>query len=1257
MLSFCSYVNWVPNSDVVVGQNRGNLCVWYHIEAPERVTVVPIKGDVEDIERSAGKTEVVVDEGMNTVSYELNDALIAFSTAVDEGDLKGACAMLERLELTGETEAMWEKLSQLALEREDILTAERCFGAVGNVAKARYLRKVNNLAQSVERETGVPGTGYAHFTVQSKLAVLNGQLARAEQLLLQQGLVEETMEMYQELHKWEQSIAVAESRQHPEVQTLKANYLQWLTETGQEEKAAELKEREGDLVFAVRLFLKGGLPARAAAVVQRYEDREQFQPALLETVASALFQYGMYEKAGLFFEKLGDAQRAMDAYRKGSAFARAVELSRRAFQGRDVVELEEMWGDYLVSHKNADAAVNHFTEAGAYLKAIQAAIDCRQWAKAAQIVETLPPAEAKPYYNRIAKHYESTRSFDEAERFYLRAGLPQDAVEMYSKANKWELAHRVATEHMTQAEVAMLYITQAHRLEAASKFKDAERLYVMVHEPDLAINMYKKNRRYEDMIRLVTSYRKDLLTETHLHLAQQLETEGSFKLAEKHYVEASDWGSAVNMYRANDMWDDAIRVAKAHGGVNASKKVAYAWAVSLGGEAGAKLLTKFGLIDQAIDYATESGAFEHAFTLANASKTDKLAEVHLKYAMYLEDEGRFEEAEAEFLKADKPREAIDMYTHQQDWASATRVAETADHGSLPDVLCAQAKALVERNEFTKAEALYVRAKKPELAVEAYKAASRWNDAQRIAKEFLPHKVAELAAEHGAFLRGDATRGATSDDALLGPAKKHEEGREFGRAIDAYLKVTVERARSHELCEGAWDKAVQLAMNHVPARIAEVINTVSKRLVEIGKHDQAAELYEGIDQHREAIDIYMAGGLWDQARSLARSAVPGYAKEVEARHKEHLKGAGNAVDLVQGGNVSEGLEAYAQRGEWDRALELAQQSGGPMLVKYATLHGAALISRGEFAAAAALFGKYGVATQPQALSMYRRVVRELLVAGEPDDGGMGKQPLLGMRSMLHKVVAALQAAGDAGGAHEFDTLLWVGHLAAAKEVAVERGAPDAQRKLGIGLLRFVKDIPADQAFYEAGMACKASNDLNSAFVLLNRYLDITEAVEDNEPSSTVLDNADFADTAIPADFPLPEVQFLDEAKREQASPNPRLHRPGGRVACPAAVTTTLCCHDRRSRPHTPHTARPHSAARHCHICCPHPTPRVLLLAQVRDYVLELSMNKSVQQSLDTAELDHVFRQLDQIRESMRGGRGGGGGDELYTIVRDTVSQVS
>lgn len=43
ILNFCSYVQWVPGSDVLVAQNRNNLCVWYNIEAPERVTTSSIR--------------------------------------------------------------------------------------------------------------------------------------------------------------------------------------------------------------------------------------------------------------------------------------------------------------------------------------------------------------------------------------------------------------------------------------------------------------------------------------------------------------------------------------------------------------------------------------------------------------------------------------------------------------------------------------------------------------------------------------------------------------------------------------------------------------------------------------------------------------------------------------------------------------------------------------------------------------------------------------------------------------------------------------------------------------------------------------------------------------------------------------------------------------------------------------------------------------------------------------------------------------
>lgn len=39
---------------------------------------------------------------------------------------------------------------------------------------------------------------------------------------------------------------------------------------------------------------------------------------------------------------------------------------------------------------------------------------------------------------------------------------------------------------------------------------------------------------------------------------------------------------------------------------------------------------------------------------------NKLPDIHLKYAMYLEDEGKFQEAEDEFIKAAKPKEAVLM---------------------------------------------------------------------------------------------------------------------------------------------------------------------------------------------------------------------------------------------------------------------------------------------------------------------------------------------------------------------------------------------------------------------------------------------------------------------------------------------------------------------------------------------------------------------------------------------------------------------
>ena len=58
---------------------------------------------------------------------------------------------------------------------------------------------------------------------------------------------------------------------HPDLETLRSSYFQWLLESGQEEVAGEVREEEGDLSTAMSLYMKAGLPARAAHLVMQHE--------------------------------------------------------------------------------------------------------------------------------------------------------------------------------------------------------------------------------------------------------------------------------------------------------------------------------------------------------------------------------------------------------------------------------------------------------------------------------------------------------------------------------------------------------------------------------------------------------------------------------------------------------------------------------------------------------------------------------------------------------------------------------------------------------------------------------------------------------------------------------------------------------------------------------------------------------------------------------------------------------------------------
>lgn len=81
--------------------------------------------------------------------------------------------------MNAETEANWKTLATLALEQQNIYVAEHCYAALGDVAKASYLRKINKMIRTYEQETQKQD-GILYYKVQAKLAVLEKQFNRAK---------------------------------------------------------------------------------------------------------------------------------------------------------------------------------------------------------------------------------------------------------------------------------------------------------------------------------------------------------------------------------------------------------------------------------------------------------------------------------------------------------------------------------------------------------------------------------------------------------------------------------------------------------------------------------------------------------------------------------------------------------------------------------------------------------------------------------------------------------------------------------------------------------------------------------------------------------------------------------------------------------------------------------------------------------------------------------------------------------------------
>ena len=71
----------------------------------------------------------------------------------------------------------------------------RCFAALGDVSKARYLHETNKLAE--EHSSSMGGDGFDHYKVRARMAIMEKNFKLAESIYLEQNNIDEAMEMYQ----------------------------------------------------------------------------------------------------------------------------------------------------------------------------------------------------------------------------------------------------------------------------------------------------------------------------------------------------------------------------------------------------------------------------------------------------------------------------------------------------------------------------------------------------------------------------------------------------------------------------------------------------------------------------------------------------------------------------------------------------------------------------------------------------------------------------------------------------------------------------------------------------------------------------------------------------------------------------------------------------------------------------------------------------------------------------------------------------
>jgi len=170
-------------------------------------------------------------------------------------------------------------------------------------------------------------------------------------------------------------------------------------------------------------------------------------------------------------------------------------------------------------------------------------------------------------------------------------------------------------------------------------------------------------------------------------------------------------------------------------------------------------------------------------------------------------------------------------------------------------------------------------------------------------------------------------------------------------------------------------------------------------------------------------------------------------------------------------------------------------------------------------------------------LYTDIASKCFSLTEKEEADFGKEVMLDCREMLYKLTAELGRNPEyvkADKLKEFQNLLKAAHFICLGYLCQQNGQKELEALFSIALLKDCGPVAWDKAYLKAGQACEALRWNNLAYMFYSRYLDIIEAIE--EEDSSMLDNTDFVDTDLPSPYnmeiPKPDRVFSDKETEEE-----------------------------------------------------------------------------------------------------------------------------